>query len=96
MTGVLRCQHCGFDHLCHKKVEVFERTEDAGGLHVTVNGDVLIDTNMNGNPSSRRHGLSVHFECESCDGETTLSISQHKGTTYLDVRKSEASATAEK
>ncbi len=83
--GQLVCPSCGFNCLHHDKVEVFECTEDAThGVHVTVSdGKAVMDTSLEGNPSARRHGLSVHFWCEGCDAKPVLSISQHKGCTYM-------------
>lgn len=38
-----------------------------------------------GNPSSRRHGIAIHFECEICHADPlSLTIAQHKGETYLE------------
>lgn len=47
------------------------------------------------NPSSRRQGLSIEFECEMCHGDMDdgkkntlppfqLAILQHKGNTYIE------------
>lgn len=83
--GELVCPSCGSEYLHHHKVEVFERKEDATqGLHVTVSKDsAAIDNVLDGNPSARRHGLSVHFWCEGCKAEPVLSIGQHKGNTNV-------------
>ena len=82
----LLCPACGNAFLHHESVEVFERTEDADhGLHVTVSGGKSeADTNLAGNPSSRRHGLFVRFSCETCDAVPILTIRQHKGSTVID------------
>lgn len=79
---------CGSINLQHKRVEVFERTEDAkSGLHVVVSdGKVMTDTELIGNPSERRHGLLIHFSCEQCSAQPVLSIVQHKGTTCINIR----------
>ncbi|NKD15262.1 MULTISPECIES: hypothetical protein [Aeromonas] len=84
-NGELICPSCGFDYLHHDKVEVFECGEDAEhGVHVTISdGKAVMDTSLAGNPSARRHGLSVHFWCEGCDAKPVLSISQHKGNTQM-------------
>lgn len=81
----LVCPSCGFHCLHHDKVEVFECTEDAShGVHVTVcDNKATMDTSLEGNPSPRRHGLSIHFWCEGCDAKPVLSIHQHKGSTYM-------------
>jgi hypothetical protein len=83
--GRLKCTVCGNDYLHHNRVEVFECGEDAAhGLHVVVDGGaVTTDTKLNGNPSSRRHGLRVHFLCEGCNVRSFMEISQHKGNTYV-------------
>jgi len=82
----LACPSCGFNYLHHDKVEVFECGEDAThGVHVTVaDAKAAFDTSLEGNPSSRRHGLKIYFWCEGCKTKPVLSISQHKGNTYVD------------
>ena len=69
----------------HDCVEVFERNEDAAtGVHATIeDGKAIVETALDGNPSARRHGLSVRFWCEHCDTKPLLTLAQHKGSTYL-------------
>ena len=77
--GSLLCPNCGFDYISHGKVEVFNRNEDAAtGNHTTVNGmKTSKDQCLDGNPSTRRHGLLVYFKCEGCFQVSVLSIAQH-------------------
>jgi hypothetical protein len=76
--ALLECPACGGNYLRHGKIEVFERAEDeSAGLHVSV---------TNGNPSSRRNGLSVCFKCEQCHATPVLNIAQHKGNTWVDFK----------
>ncbi len=84
--AVIQCPSCGFNCLHHDRVEVFECREDAThGVHVIVaDGKATFDTSLEGNPSRRRHGLKVSFWCEGCKATSVLSISQHKGYTYVD------------
>ncbi len=86
--SLLECPSCGGNYLHHKKVEIFERKEDeVEGLHVSIeSGKVLTDMDLNGNPSSRRHGLSIHFRCENCSATPILTIAQHKGNTWVDIK----------
>lgn len=79
------CPSCGLQYLHHERVEVFEREEDeVDGLHVTVKADsVSVDRLLTGNPSNRRNGIKIHFRCETCTATPILSISQHKGATYM-------------
>lgn len=83
----LICPACGGNYLHHERVEVFDRGEDQEqGLHVSVNdAEVSIDTSLAGNPSARRHGLSIHFSCENCDAKPVLHVAQHKGNTFVDI-----------
>jgi hypothetical protein len=37
-----------------------------------------------GNPSARRHGVRIWFECELCDADVFMNIAQHKGLTMVD------------
>lgn len=82
----LICPSCGSNFLHHEKVEIFERGEDeTHGVHVSVaDGKATCDTSLEGNPSARRHGLKIFFWCEGCDAKPVLSLSQHKGNTYVD------------
>ena len=50
---------------------------------VIAEAKVKIDDQLTGNPSSRRHGFKVYFNCEGCSVRSILSFSQHKGTTYV-------------
>ena len=84
----LQCPSCGATLLHHGKVEVFECSKDAKqGLHVTVaDGLVTTNTNLTGNPSMRRNGLSIMFWCEGCSANPVLSIAQHKGSTLVEFK----------
>lgn len=83
---VLLCPGCKDNYLHHVSVEIFERREDEDGLHVTVeNQKVSVDRSMKSNPSRRRHGLLIHFECEQCDNKSVLTLVQHKGQTFLTI-----------
>lgn len=81
----LLCPSCGSNYLHHDLVEVFECEEDAThGVHaILAEGKAIFDTSLKGNPSSRRHGLLIRFWCEGCKATPVLSISQHKGNTYV-------------
>lgn len=83
----LLCPSCGNNYLHHDRVEVFERSEDeTQGLHVSVSeGKATLDNALSGNPSARRHGLSIHFWCEGCSTRSVLNIAQHKGNTFIDL-----------
>lgn len=82
----LLCPSCGFNYLHHDRVDVFERSEDATqGLHIAVEeGGLSVGTSLKGNPSGRRHGITIRFWCEGCKATPVLSIAQHKGNTYVD------------
>ena len=94
-NSALKCAHCGDTNLHHDEVTVFERREDASeGLRVKVvcvdrqHDDaplprLTVDTSMRGNPSARRQGVLIGLWCESCGKRSSLTISQHKGATYL-------------
>src|SRR5262245_48689829 len=90
--AVLLCPRCGENYLHHGQVEIFDRREDADGLHTTVGvGRVAVDRDMSRKPSSRRHGIAIGFWCEQCNGNEAdvrgasmrLTIAQHKGQTFL-------------
>ena len=87
----LDCPNCNGNYLHHFQVDTYDRDEDSTlGVHTLVTRKgVNVDSDMTGNPSIRRHGLTVNFYCEDCDHISTLSIHQHKGITYLNLESSE-------
>jgi len=82
----LQCPNCHLNYLHQDKIEVFSRIEDSPvGIHaVVLKGTATLDHSMEGNPSSRRAGVRIEFFCEGCDKRSELTISQHKGITYLE------------
>jgi RNase P subunit RPR2 len=91
---VLCCEHCGFNYTHLFKTEIFSRSEDAEmGDHMIFKGfaeiesELHFDHSLSGNPSSRRSGVSLFFNCENCDYITRLNISQHKGVTIIDTKE---------
>ncbi len=89
----LQCPKCNGSTIHQQTISVFPRTEDADKTLKTVVGlnrteIALVDSENSGNPSGRRQGLRIEFECENChsrDPETKiqLTIAQHKGATML-------------
>jgi len=92
-TSDLRCPRCGGIHLHQTKVSIFNRQEDEETVFlVTVNGKNtstgFVSNDESGNPSSRRQGLAIEFDCEGCstgdpDDVLELTIAQHKGSTEM-------------
>jgi len=87
----LMCPNCDSFNLHHRTVTVFDRYEDAEMTHViTVKRGIptthRVPSRGCGNPSTRRDGLTIDFECENCEAGLTLQIAQHKGSTYLSWR----------
>jgi hypothetical protein len=86
----LLCPQCNEGYLHQGMVEVYNRQEDAEQVRATIvdGSDVLSHTLPNeksNNPSSRRTGVIIHFECEHCDDtDLKLRIAQHKGITLMD------------
>jgi hypothetical protein len=84
--NILLCGNCGQNFVNHTKVVVYSRYEDAERTLVTEAGGVAVTTSSvgnktSGNPSSRRHGIAIEFECEYCRATPRLTIAQHKGQT---------------
>jgi hypothetical protein len=87
----LLCPRCKEDLLHHLNVSVFDRSEDAHSAVLTKvqNATVSIAvTDNRGNPSSRRDGIAIGFECEGGGGGKPddfieLTIAQHKGSTEI-------------
>lgn len=84
----LHCPRCGADTLHHGEVVVYDRAEDQPTCVKTsiFAGQVSVDPRASNalNPSSRRHGLTIQFACESCgEAPIILKIAQHKGSTRI-------------
>lgn len=85
----LECPCCHESYLHQSIVEVYNRQEDDEQVRCTIvdSGNVHSQTLANSasnNPSSRRQGLIIHFECEWCqDVDLKLCVSQHKGNTLM-------------
>ena len=93
----LKCPRCGSHYLRQGRVTVFDRKEDgelttvttvAGGLAATH----LLPSDQVANPSGRRHGLAIAFDCEGCGDGIELTIAQHKGNTVFTWRFKERRA----
>jgi rubredoxin len=92
----LQCPSCGFNCLHHREVLISDRTEDSedvktvwvGGIG-DWNSDSLqikyCDTSISKyNPSPRRGGIVIEFNCEGCSAQPILGIYQHKGSTLVE------------
>lgn len=91
LRGVLLCPRCGESTLHHGSMTVYSRPEDgARTTEVTISGKRIRGATTpsagSRNPSSRRDGLAIRFECECCGGGMELTIAQHKGATLLEWR----------
>jgi len=99
--GQLKCK-CGSDYLHQRNVTIFECNEDDDWVTVIAqDGHKVQATKFPNadtcNPSPRRHGLIIEFECEECSyswnegGDKPLliytpklAIFQHKGNTFME------------
>lgn len=85
-SAAVCCPYCDDAYLHHNDVAIYNRAgEDSyHGLAIHAKFDsVTINDDMAGNPSGRRNGLMIHFECENCSRTSKLALYQHKGVTYL-------------
>ena len=92
----LRCPSCGYENLHHREVCISDRGEDSEtGKSVWIGG--IGDCNSNSleikyaetslmkyNPSPRRGGIVIEFDCECCNALPVLGIYQHKGSTCIE------------
>jgi predicted GIY-YIG superfamily endonuclease len=93
-TNVMKCPACGYFFTHQEYYEIFQRNEDSDGIRTIVQlNQTTVDTNMKGNPSSRRDGMRMFFTCEACHfhGDKSedppmfeLLIYQHKGVTIFE------------
>jgi hypothetical protein len=85
----LACPQCGSEYLHHTGAVFFNRGEDADSVVKIVVEGATSTTSVDAgadNPSSRRHGMFIKFDCEQCStpGDVLqLNIAQHKGSTEL-------------
>lgn len=100
--GRLVCPNCGGSYLHQGGIDWYTREseEDTYGFHfrhhkagfiqpITPRPNILIDHDMSCNPSERRDGLRIYFECEDCSAaknnfKKKLVIFQHKGQTFVE------------
>jgi hypothetical protein len=90
--NILLCPRCSSNNLHQSTVTVFNRSEDEANVQVTAvakDGEastVTITNETTSNPSPRRHGILIDFECELCfdHGRQTLAVYQHKGLTLIE------------
>lgn len=85
---LLLCPVCGNSYLHHGTVCTFTRNEDANTgtafrIEAGTDGSIAHSTDLTGNPSSRRGGITIDFTCEGCGNTSTLGIAQHKGWSVL-------------
>lgn len=86
----LMCPNCNEGYLHQGAIEVYDRAEDAERVRCTVveGSNIFSQTILNresNNPSTRRTGIVLHFDCEYCtDTDFKLRIAQHKGFTLMD------------
>lgn len=90
--SVAMCPNCGFDHIHQRHIEVFSRSEDSEATsivkisgHDTNKSIATVETSGDPmlNPSSRRQGLTIYFNCENCESNILLHVYQHKGQTFM-------------
>lgn len=88
-TSHLLCPSCGEGYLHQGIVEVYNRSEDSETVRCSIVGEdnifsAMVANETSNNPSSRRSGMLIHFDCEYCtDIDFKLNIAQHKGFTLM-------------
>jgi len=98
-TATLLCPHCGGSWLHHEQVETFYRpVEDAKeAKHVSISRHAVSvkDSTNERNPSRRRDGMVIWFDCETCHAKPFLLLWQHKGETFLELGYNAGADTGE-
>lgn len=82
----LLCPWCGGSGMHHISVDVVNRKQEDAvfGLKVHVEEmSFAAKDSLDGNPSPRRNGMTIQFNCELCGENSVLSLYQHKGETFL-------------
>ena len=96
----LRCPQCSENYLHHRNTTIFERSEDDKLTTVIAQSEHEAQVSRfpsadTCNPSDRRNGIIIEFECEHCHydyGDASpeltnrfrLAIIQHKGNTFVE------------
>ena len=92
----LQCPHCTCNCLHHREILISDRHGDADTgkcIHISGIGDWNDDplqfrhmekSQMSSNPSPRRGGILIEFDCEGCEAKPQLGIYQHKGMTLVE------------
>lgn len=89
--GILLCPRCtpaDGTYLHQLAYTIYERPSGEDGLSIAIDissVDSVVHTVAKRNPSRRRQGLAILFECEQC-GLAELTIYQHKGNTFSEWR----------
>ena len=97
---VLKCPQCGGNYLHHRNTTIFERSEDDKLTTVIAQSEHEAQVSRfpsadTCNPSYRRNGIIIEFQCEHChydygdaspelQGFFRLAIIQHKGNTFVE------------
>lgn len=85
----VQCSNCDSEYMHFEEIHTFSRKrEDAeeGTKVVATREGVSLETNMEGNPSSRRDGVAIYLSCEYCNQITKLCIDEHKGFVGIDAQ----------
>jgi len=88
--GTLMCPKCEGNNLHHGAVKIYERREDQPTTEITIKNEtktIEIENDSQNNPSKRRNAVGIYFECEECGPVGELTISQHKGSTFVEWRE---------
>ena len=69
--SILQCPRCGGNNLHQGVVKVFNRIEDGPKVWKTVVDGESVETRLAvslaaDNPSPRRQGMTISFDCEGC------------------------------
>lgn len=85
-NNALVCPSCGNHNLHQRCASVFFRHIEDGfeGKFVKCSKDSVDEISGTNNPSIRRDGLLIKFECEFCAADPELAVFQHKGITYVE------------
>ncbi len=85
--SALLCPECGGEYLHHYLTTKYGRAREDAPTRYAFWGEFLDpEESPLENPSDRRDAVGVRFYCETCLALSELTISQHKGWTFLALR----------
>lgn len=89
IDGSMACPLCGKEWTHVDEVVMEGRAREDGPVTSTrVGSDGLVKSQaVGGSGGGRRHSITLHGNCETCQGTFLISFTQHKGQTLIGIAR---------